>query len=124
MKRNTSRTTRHKRIRAIISGTADRPRLSVFRSNRNITAQLIDDMTGKTLFAVDTLARKAKSAAPAKKEPKKEPRLVRAAKAGEALAKLAAGKKIKSAVFDRGGYQYHGIVKAVADGARKGGLTF
>lgn len=102
------------RTRAKMVGTADQPRLSVFRSNRAISAQLIDDVAGKTLAAASSLelgkTKKAKSEA--------------ASLVGEAIAKKAIAAKIKKAIFDRGSYAYHGRVKALADGARKGGLEF
>lgn len=115
------RRVRHKRVRGKISGTAAIPRLSVFRSNRHINAQLIDDELGRTLAHADDIQRKAdaKGAVPSKNKPNE-----RAQKIGELLAKRASIKKIFAAVFDRGGYKYHGVVKAVAEGARKGGLKF
>lgn len=100
-------------IRKTISGTAERPRLTVSRSNKQIYAQLIDDVEGKTLAAASSLAIKDKEA-------KKEI----AAKVGEELAKVATAKGIKSVIFDRNGYLYHGRVQSLADGARKGGLIF
>lgn len=96
---------RHKRIRAKIKGTAEVPRLCVFRSNKHIYAQLIDDEKGKTLL----MAKDVKSAA---------------LNVGKLLAKKAIEKKIKKVVFDRGGYKYHGQVKALAEGAREQGLKF
>lgn len=105
---------RHKRVRAKIKGTSDRPRLSVFRSNRHVWAQLIDDIAGKTIASVGDKSVRGK----------KETTLKAAEKVGGELAKRALEKKISAAVFDRGGYRYHGIVKAVAEGARKGGLKF
>lgn len=106
---------RHKRVRAKVLGTASCPRLSVFRSNNNISLQLIDDQKGITLVSVSDVKDKLKSGIT---------RTDIAGKKGEELAKLAVIKKIKSVVFDRGGYLYHGRVKAVAEGARKGGLIF
>lgn len=107
------RKTRHRRIRAKIQGTKERPRLVVSRSNQHIYAQLVDDTAGKVLaFSSDLKMKRKKSG-------------VTLAKAvGEALAKEAAAKKITKAVFDRGGYKYHGQVAALASGAREGGLTF
>lgn len=96
---------RHKRVRAIVKGTSERPRLSVFRSNKYIYAQLIDDSKGVTLL----------NAKGAKKT---------ALKIGESLAKKALEKGIKKIVFDRGGYKYHGQIKSLAEGARQGGLRF
>lgn len=103
---------RHKRIRARISGTATRPRIAVFKSNRYIYAQLIDDTTGTTLAAADS--RKEKGATLA----------LRATAVGASIAKQADAKKITDAVFDRGGFLFAGAVKAVAEGAREGGLKF
>ena len=100
------------RVRNKISGTAARPRLSVFRSNKQIYAQVIDDETAKTLVSASSLGMKAM--------PKKE----QAAKVGEALAQKAIEAGITTVVFDRNGYLYHGRVKELADGARKGGLKF
>ncbi|MTI89396.1 MAG: 50S ribosomal protein L18 [Balneolaceae bacterium] len=96
-----------KRIRSTVKGTAGRPRLSVFKSNKYTYLQLIDDMGGATLASS-----KAKSGVDHAKE------------AGKELAKLAQDKGINKVVFDRGGYKYHGIVKAAAEGARDGGLDF
>ena len=104
-------------MRAKIKGTVERPRLSIFRSNRHIFAQLIDDINSKTLFSVSDL--KAKKGA--KKNLKKTDK---ARAIGLELAKEAGLKKIKKIVFDRGGYKYHGRIKAVAEGAREGGLMF
>ena len=100
-------------IRHKVSGTPQRPRLTVFRSNTQIYAQIIDDKAGKTLVAASSLLLKEKIA-------KKE----QAAKVGENLAKLALEAGITQVVFDRNGYLYHGRVKELADGARKGGLKF
>ena len=100
------------RVRNKISGTAARPRLSVFRSNKQIYAQVIDDETAKTLVYASSLGMEAM--------PKKE----QAAKVGEALAQKAIEAGITTVVFDRNGYLYHGRVKELADGARKGGLKF
>lgn len=110
---------RHKRVRAKVRGTSARPRLSVFRSNKHIWAQLIDDQAGKTIVAAGDSEMKGKA-----KKKIVEPLLVSGEKVGELLAKKAIEKKIVQAVFDRGGYKFHGIVKAVAEGARKGGLKF
>jgi large subunit ribosomal protein L18 len=101
------------RIRKKISGTAERPRLSVFRSNKQIYAQLIDDATGTTLASASSLKMEEKL-------PKKE----MAAKVGELIAKNAKEAGIEKVVFDRNGYLYHGRVKELADAARKGGLKF
>lgn len=109
-----SRSRRRVRVRKKISGTAARPRLAVFRSNRYIYAQLIDDVAGSTLAAASSRESGVDSGKTVEV----------AGKVGELLAERAAAKKIKTAVFDRGGYRYHGRVAALADGARKGGLAF
>ena len=105
--------TRHKRVRAKIKGTNERPRLSVFKSNKYIALQLIDDVTGKTIVSVSDSQEKGKGT-----------KTDKAKTAGKKLAELALAKKIKEVVFDKGGYKYHGRVKAVAEGAREGGLKF
>ena len=110
-----ARERRHRRIRGKIAGTAERPRLAVFRSNRGIFAQLIDDEAGKTLAGASWLGL-AKTFKGNKSE--------QAAEVGKALAKAAKAAGIEQCVFDRGGYLYHGRVKALADGAREGGLKF
>jgi large subunit ribosomal protein L18 len=105
---------RRRRVRARVTGTAERPRLSVFRSNRGVFAQLIDDRAGHTLAAVNWI------------EPdlRKLTATEQAKKAGELLAERAKAAGVETCVFDRGGYRYHGRVKALADGAREGGLAF
>ena len=108
-----ARLKRRRRVRAKIVGTAERPRISVFRSNRGIQAQLVDDLAGHTLAAVSWTESDLRSLKP----------MERAAKAGEVLAERAKAAGVDSAVFDRGGYRYHGKVKAFADGVREGGLT-
>jgi large subunit ribosomal protein L18 len=105
---------RRRRVRAKVHGTAGRPRISVFRSNRGIFAQLIDDRSGRTLAAVSWTEDALKGL----------PRLEQAARAGATLAERARAAGIEAAVFDRGGYRYHGRVKAFADGARESGLSF
>ena len=105
---------RRRRVRAKVYGTAERPRISVFRSNRGIFAQLIDDDAGVTLAAVNWIEDDLRSLKP----------MEQAKRAGELLAERAKAAGIQTAVFDRGGYQYHGRVKALADGAREGGLVF
>lgn len=102
------------RIRKKITGTAARPRISVFRSNTQIYAQIIDDVAGKTLVAASSLELKGA----------KEPKASIAVKVGKALAEKAIAAGIADVVFDRGGYLYHGRVKALAEGAREGGLKF
>jgi large subunit ribosomal protein L18 len=109
-----SRLRRRRRVRAKVRGTAERPRLSVFRSNRGIQAQVIDDVNGHTLAAVNWTEGDLKSLA----------RADQAKKAGELLAERAKSAGVESVIFDRGGYRYHGRVKALADGAREGGLKF
>ena len=113
-----SRERRHRRVRVKVKGTAERPRLSVFRSLRHIAAQLVDDVRGHTLVAASSLEG-AVLPADAKLNPKQ-----RAEQVGQALAKRALEGGLKQVVFDRGGYPYHGRVKALADGARKAGLEF
>ena len=104
---------RRRRVRAKISGTATRPRVSVFRSNRGLCAQLVDDTSGHTLAAVAWFEPELRSLA--------KPERTR--RAGEALAARAKAAGVERAVFDRGGYQYHGRVKAFAEGVREGGLA-
>jgi len=111
---------RHRRVRAKIKGTKDRPRLCVFRSNKHIYAQLIDDEKGHTLVSVSDMDLPKKI-----KLPKEMTRKVGIAyEVGKLIAKLAKEKGIEKAVFDRAGYKYHGRVKALAEGAREGGLEF
>lgn len=111
--RKQKRLRRHQRIRAKVSGTAEIPRLSVFFSNRHLLVQLVDDIKNKTILSASD------------REIKKGLRPVeKAREAGRALAVKAIEKKIEKVVFDRGGYQYHGKVKALAEGAREGGLKF
>jgi large subunit ribosomal protein L18 len=105
---------RRRRVRAKISGTPDRPRISVYRSNRGVSAQLIDDVNGRTLAAVSWTEADLKSLK----------KMEQAKRAGEILAERAKAAGVESVVFDRGGYQYHGRVQALAEGAREGGLTF
>ena len=105
---------RRRRVRAKVHGTAERPRISVFRSNRGIFAQLIDDDAGRTLASVNWIEADLRSLKP----------MEQASKAGQLLAERAKAAGVETAVFDRGGYQYHGRVKALAEGAREGGLSF
>jgi large subunit ribosomal protein L18 len=109
-----ARERRHQRVRGKVSGTAERPRLVVFRSNRGIEAQLVDDLEGKTLAAASWLH--LKSFKGSKSE--------QAAEVGKLLAANAKKANVETVVFDRGGYLYHGRVKALADAAREGGLKF
>ncbi len=113
MTKRQARLRRHRRVRGKVSGTAARPRLLVFRSNRGISAQLIDDQAGRTLAAASW---KGLSADGSKTE--------QAAAVGKALADAAKKAGIETCVFDRAGYLYHGRVKALAEGAREGGLQF
>ncbi len=113
------RTRRRGRIRAKVKGAAHTPRLNVFRSNKRVFLQLIDDEKAKTLVSVSDFLPKS-----GKKGKEKLTKTATAFEAGKKLAELAKGKKITSAVFDRGGYAYHGRVKAAAEGAREGGLKF
>jgi len=106
---------RRRRVRAKVRGSAERPRLSVYRSNRGINAQLIDDDAGRTLAAVNWTEPDLRKASD---------RTEQAKKAGETLAARAKEAGIETCVFDRGGYQFHGRVKALAEGAREGGLAF
>jgi len=112
---NAQRMTRHKRIRAKISGTAETPRLNVFRSEANIYAQVIDDSKGMTLVSASSLDKEIEGYGGNK---------TAAEAVGKLVAKRALDKGIETVVFDRGGYLYHGRVKALAEGAREGGLKF
>jgi large subunit ribosomal protein L18 len=105
---------RRRRVRAKVRGTAERPRISVFRSNHGIQAQLIDDDAGRTLASVNWIESDLRPLKP----------MEQATRAGTLLAERAKAAGIETAVFDRGGYQYHGRVKALAEGAREGGLRF
>ena len=109
-----ARLRRRRRVRAKVSGTADRPRLSVYRSNRGVFAQLIDDRSGRTLAAVNWT----------EKELREMKATEQAKRAGELLAARAKEAGVETCVFDRAGYQYHGRVRALAEGAREGGLSF
>jgi large subunit ribosomal protein L18 len=114
MSRPEARLRRRRRVRAKVGGTAERPRLSVFRSNRGIQAQLIDDVEGHTLAAVSWTEGELRSLGP----------MEQAKRAGVLLAERAKAAGVGSCVFDRGGYRYHGKVRALAEGAREGGLSF
>ena len=105
---------RRRRVRSKVRGSAERPRISVFRSNRGVFAQLVDDDAGRTIASVQWTEADLRSLKP----------MEQAGKAGELLAERAKAAGIESVVFDRGGYQYHGRVKALAEGAREAGLTF
>ena len=112
---NKARLRRHRRVRGKISGTAQRPRLNVFRSSSNIYAQVIDDVTGTTLCAASTVEKGFEGSGGNKEA---------ARKVGKMIAERAAAKGIDTVVFDRGGYIFHGRVKELAEGAREGGLSF
>ena len=113
--RKMERTRRHIRVRRKISGTAERPRLCVYRSNSNIYVQIIDDVAGNTICQASTLDKEVKIKH-ANKEAAKE--------VGALIAKRAKAKKVETVVLDRGGYIYHGVVKELAEAAREGGLKF
>ena len=113
--RKMERDRRHLRVRKKISGTPERPRLCVYRSNHHLYVQIIDDVAGNTLVAASTLDKEVKNKY-SNKEAAKE--------VGKLIAKRAANKKIDTVVFDRGGYIYHGVVKELAEAAREGGLKF
>lgn len=112
MNKKNNRQNRHKRIRAKVKGTAKSPRLSVFRSNQYVYAQLIDDDKGKIIISLNDC------------KIKKGTKTEKAKEIGQLIAKEALAQKINKVVFDRGGYKYHGRIKAVAEGAREGGLKF
>lgn len=130
LKKQEKRQRRHRKIRGKISGTSKVPRLSVFRSAKQLYAQLIDDEKGKVLVAASSREfKKSKKQTKNDKKTEKDKKLLSAKVAvayrvGELIAEKALEKKIEKAVFDRGGYKYHGRVKAFAEGARKGGLKF
>ena len=113
-KRRASRARRHTRLRKKVLGSAERPRLAVHRSARHIVVQLVDDVAGRTLAAVSWTESDLRGLKP----------MEQAAKAGQLLAERARAAGVERAVFDRGGYQYHGRVAALAEGAREGGLNF
>ena len=113
--RKMERARRHLRVRRKISGTAERPRLCVYRSNTNIYVQIIDDVAGNTLVSASTLDKEVKT---------KHANIEAAKELGALIAKRAQDKKIENVVFDRGGYIYHGVVKELAEAAREGGLKF
>lgn len=113
--RKMERERRHIRVRTKISGTAERPRLCVYRSNTNLYVQIIDDVAGKTLAQASTMDKEIKT---------KHSNCEAAKEVGALIAKRAIEKNIKTIVFDRGGYIYHGVVKSLAEAAREGGLEF
>ncbi|MGK4179652.1 50S ribosomal protein L18 [Lapidilactobacillus dextrinicus] len=113
--KNKTRQKRHTRVRGKISGTAERPRLNVFRSNKNIYAQIIDDVAGVTLASASTLDKELNASGS---------KVEQAQQVGELIAKRAQAKNVEEVVFDRGGYLYHGRVQALAESARENGLKF
>ncbi len=115
IKKQNRRIKRKRRIRGRVNGTAQRPRISVFRSNKNIYVQAIDDDNARTIAAVSSISPEFKSLSATVED---------GVKIGEEIGKRLVAMKISTAVFDRNGYLYHGVVKSVADGARKSGLTF
>jgi large subunit ribosomal protein L18 len=112
--RNQARLRRRRRVRAKVSGSGERPRLAVFRSNRGVQAQVIDDVQGHTLAAVNWT----------EPELRELPRMEQAKRAGELIAQRAKDAGAENVIFDRGGYRYHGRVRALAEGAREAGLKF
>lgn len=122
MEKNTKKRLRRdrirRRIRSTIRGTSDRPRLCIFKSNKHVNAQLVDDLSGNTMVSASTQLDELA------KDLKDKTMIESAGVVGEHLAKLAKDKGIDKAVFDRSGYKYHGVVKALAEGARNGGLDF
>ena len=113
--RKLERARRHARVRTKVSGTVERPRLCVYRSNSNLYAQIIDDVAGNTLVQASTLDKEVKT---------KKSNIEAAKEVGALIAKRAIAKKIKTVVYDRSGYIYHGVVKELAEAAREGGLEF
>ena len=113
--RKLEREKRHARVRNKVSGTAERPRLCIYKSNTNIYAQIIDDVAGNTLVQASTLDKEVKT---------KKSNIEAAKEVGALIAKRAIAKKIKTVVYDRSGYIYHGVVKELAEAAREGGLEF
>ena len=111
-RKSQSLSTRHRRVRKKVTGTPERPRLAVYRSNRHVYAQLIDDVSGRTLVAAASAASNG------------DKRVAVAKKVGSEIAEKAKAQGISSVVFDRGGFKYHGRIQAVAEGAREGGLEF
>lgn len=109
---------RHRRLRGYLSGTAERPRLNVFRSGQHIYAQVIDDLAGHTLVSASTIDREMRD------QVAEQSKLEQATSVGRIVAERARAAGVTAVVFDRGGYRYHGRVKALAEGAREGGLQF
>jgi len=121
--KNTNRIKRHRRIRSRIFGSAKIPRLCIFRSSNHIYAQLVNDEKNKTIISADDLKIKAPKTT-GKPEDIKTRKALIAFEVGKLIAEKAIAEKIEKVIFDRGGYQYHGRIKALADGAREGGLKF
>ena len=118
MAHTSSRTLRHRRLRKKVSGTAERPRLSIYFSGRHITAQIIDDQTGVTLASVHTTEKEFRT------QEDIRPNVATSIKIGQLIAERGLKKNVKKVVFDRGGFNYHGKVKALADAARANGFEF
>jgi large subunit ribosomal protein L18 len=118
--RRAHREKRHRRVRRKVRGTAERPRLVVYRSLKNIEGQLVDDDASRTILGLSTLAEELRNF----KGESQMPKVEQAFEAGKLLAQRAKDAGVERVVFDRGGYKYHGRVKAFAEGARKGGLEF
>ncbi|MBI2670219.1 MAG: 50S ribosomal protein L18 [Candidatus Yanofskybacteria bacterium] len=123
MNKKQHREKRHNRVRAKVRGTKETPRVSVFRSSRHVFVQIIDDATGKTLISASDIL-KVKNSMKSGTKIKKESKTARADLIGETLAKKAKDMRISKVVFDRGGYKYHGRIRALAEGLRRGGLKF
>ncbi|MCB9511369.1 MAG: 50S ribosomal protein L18 [Deferribacteres bacterium] len=117
--KNIARQNKHRSVRKKVFGTSERPRLVVYKSNKNIYAQLVDDQKSKTLTGVSSLSAGLKD-----EVRKADSRMKVATAVGKAIAEKAKDLKLETVVFDRGGYLYHGLVKALADGAREAGLKF
>ena len=124
LEKQEKRLRRHKKIRAKIFGTKEKPRLCVFRSAKHIYAQLIDDEKRKTIISAKDAEIKNLKSKVQKEENKMSAKIAKAFDLGKLIAEKALEKKIEKVVFDRGGYKYHGRIKAVAEGAREGGLKF
>jgi large subunit ribosomal protein L18 len=124
LEKQEKRLRRHKKIRAKMFGTKEKPRLCVFRSAKHIYVQLIDDDKNKTIISAKDAEIKNLKSKSQKEENKMSAKIAKAFELGKIIASKALEKKIEKVVFDRGGYQYHGRIKAVAEGAREGGLKF
>jgi len=124
LEKQEKRLRRHKKIRAKIFGTKEKPRFCVFRSAKHIYAQLIDDEKGKTIVSAKDAEIKITKSKSQPEENKNSGKIAKSFELGKLIAEKAVEKKIEKVVFDRGGYKYHGRIKAVAEGAREGGLKF